>query len=100
MPTTTLINLHLNDGSTRQYKSDEPEATYEPGETLVVDGRKLRIVSKSKFTPPVDIDGPLWTEFCKRRLGAPMDVQKCPNCDREISIRDDGSHATQATAAA
>ena len=61
---TTLVNLTLNDGTTRQFKSNEPEATYKPGETLTVNGRRKTIVRKSQFTIPAELTGQSWTDYC------------------------------------
>lgn len=46
---TSLVNFQLANGETHQFLMSEYQATYEPGETLPVKGRQVRIVRKSTF---------------------------------------------------
>lgn len=44
---TSLVNFELANGETQQFFMSEYQATYEPGETLPVRGRQVKIVRKS-----------------------------------------------------
>lgn len=51
---TSLVNFLLANGETHQFLPSEYQATYEPGETLPVRGKRVRIVSKSVVQVPDD----------------------------------------------
>jgi hypothetical protein len=69
---TNLVNFTLADGTTAQYLASEPEATFEPGEYVRINNRRKRIVLKSKFTIPAELNGQSWLNYC---AGKPQNTE-------------------------